>query len=259
MSDNNELTQFNELSFSTKKRNFMRRGVAWLARKAKSRRVRESFALGISIGLVILIIASLLSLFLPGKTVEWVTAIGEIAIAFVIYGEIEAGRGATFVAAVDAEKYYKDRPLMYDAYVDLPLPNEATLHERAVAFRWELTRNAELRLIQERQWTEFSRLRFLMRSSLYRQTLGEWMSQVVVKLWIMTYDYVLYRDRESPVPGWKYGVLAVKDSLDVLKADGFKPMIYRSHTEGVPAVVGSPENLEQLLAHVEELLRTRWS
>lgn len=90
---------------------------------------------------------------------EWVTAIGEMLIAGVIYWEIEGQRAATFMENVAKAKFYRDRTKLYDAYARLDGDTKA----RASAFGELLKENKELRKIAEHQWTTFTRLRYMLR------------------------------------------------------------------------------------------------
>jgi hypothetical protein len=193
-----------------------------------------------------------------GTFVEWLTAVGELAIAFVIFYEIEAERASRFMEDVKDKDFYEERADLYEAYANLALPAEATLEERAEAFRQELWKQPKLRKAQEHHWTSFTRLRFMMRYSANRRMLANWIPQVVVKFWIMTRAYILEHDNLSPAPGVKYGVLAVKESLDVLRRHGFKPIKIYSSKEGVSPVGITRADLEALVVDVDGLLENRW-
>lgn len=140
--------------------------------------------------------------------------LGELIIAAVIYIEVEADRASKFMDAVREESFYTERARLYDAYTRLAA---TSLKDRAEKFGVLLWEDEDLRRICDHQWTEISRLRYMMGGSIHRRLLAKWMPQVLVSFWVMTNRYRREHDRMRPSPIAEYGTLAVKESLRELK------------------------------------------
>jgi hypothetical protein len=73
---------------------------------------------------------------------DWITLLGDVFIAGVIYYEVEEHRASTFLADVQGAEFYKDRARVYDAYTHVP---GSSLKERGEGFRKKLWDDKELR------------------------------------------------------------------------------------------------------------------
>lgn len=127
----------------------------------------------VSLGVVALALIALVALtFLRQRPylVSWGTMLGEFAIAVVIYLEVEAERASRFMEAIKDPSFYEDRACLYDAYLRL---TQGSLRDRARAFETVLWKEEKLRRICDRQWTELSRLRYMMRRSIHRGLLAK--------------------------------------------------------------------------------------
>lgn len=156
----------------------------------------------------------------PQLVIEAITAVGELAIAGVIYYEIEAHRFASFLTDTQSADFYNRRKEIYEAYVRVLPSADASLKERADAFAALLWGDAELRSICDLQWTYIYRLRYAFRYSLLYRQVAEWFPQVLVSLWVMTNRYQRERDDIRPNDIIDYGTMAVKESLRVLEVRG---------------------------------------
>jgi hypothetical protein len=185
--------------------------------------------------------------------IELLNMLGEFAIAFVIYYEIEENRAASFLSEVQSEKFYDHRKKLYEAYVRV-LPLEASLKERAEAFAEMLWKDGELRTLCDQQWGTVYRLRYAFRWSIFhRRAVEKWFPQVLIALWVMTNRYLREREGLRPIDSiTNYGLIAVHGSLLFLKrrANGRMPPItlYGEHGERVeiPGTV-----LQQMLVDLD--------
>src|SRR5438477_6125125 len=183
---------------------------------------------------------------------DWVTLLGDLFIAGVIYYEVEEHRASTFLADVQGAEFYRDRARVYDTYAHLSASN---LKERGEAFRKERWANKSLRESCDLQWTYFNRLRYMLRHTLvHRHLLARWFPQVIVSFWVMTAVYIRERQRLRPTGITSYGVIAVTESLQELKRHGFKTLTIYSD-DGQARVEISVDELEQMLADVDAPFR----
>ena len=181
------------------------------------------------------------------RLVEWIGAIGELAIAFVIYYEIEQNRVSEFLREVQGSSTYRSRAKLYDAYASL---SELTAAARTRAFCDQIRRDPLLRANCDAQWTYFSRARFGLRWSCHRHLLAEWFPQVVVKFWVMTHLYLREREHLRAAP-MNYGVMAVKECLhELLKRRNPPPLIISSN-DGQREFEIPVSHLQQLLNDLE--------
>jgi len=120
---------------------------------------------------------------------EWVSAIGEFAIAGVIFYELEENRASTFLANVQNETFLKQRKELYEAYLDAASPG-ASLKTRAEEFAEKLKINAVLRSKCDLQWSNIDRLQYALLWSFHRNLASKWFPQALISLWVMTGLYV---------------------------------------------------------------------
>ena len=148
--------------------------------------------------------------------VETASAVGEFAIAAVIYFEIEAQRASSFLTGVQSDEFYKGRRRLYDEFVGI-VPPESSLKERSAAFGRRIWEDPELRAEVDLQWAYIYRLRYAVRWSLvHRRIVAKWFPQVLVSLWVMTNCYLREREGVRPYDISDYGIRAVKESLGVI-------------------------------------------
>jgi hypothetical protein len=157
---------------------------------------------------------------------EWMSAVGEWAIAGVIYYEIEENRISTFLAQVQSPDFYQQRSVLYEAYTGLPLPPDATIKQRAIDFDAELWKNEKLRGTLDGQWTNLVRLQYgVRRSLLHRNLIAQWFPQVMISIWAMSAIYIHSREKKrGTAPTDKYGYKAVRQSVKRMNKQGLIPI-----------------------------------
>jgi hypothetical protein len=153
--------------------------------------------------------------------IELLNMLGEFAIAFVIYYEIEENRAESFLSEVQSDKFYGQRRKLYEAYVNA-LPLEASLKDRAEAFAETLWKDGDLRTLCDQQWATVYRLRYALRRSIFhRRTVEKWFPHVLISLWVMTNRYLRERQDIRPLDLiTEHGPIVVRDSLCILKRHG---------------------------------------
>lgn len=161
-------------------------------------------------GIAIVLLSAFGSLLMEGKFVEWLTAIGELAIAFVIYYEIDANRTSAFLAEAQSADSNKKRAMLYDAYARLR--GATTLKKRAEDFQKRIWSCPELREACDLQWTYFCRLGYVD-----RRLAIKWFPQVIVAFWFMTALYNREHQNLRAAPLKDYGTKVVRASLKVMK------------------------------------------
>jgi hypothetical protein len=168
---------------------------------------------------------------------DWITAIGEWAIAGVILYEISQTRTTSFLRDTQADEFYKSRRKIYEAYVAV-LPLGASLEDRAEAFRKHLWQQPKLRAACDRQWEYLWRLRYVVRrSARWRKAVirvtdalrlakwfpsfpvvggslvAAWFPQVPISLWVMLNRYIRERQELRAEADMDYALAAVCESL----------------------------------------------
>jgi hypothetical protein len=147
---------------------------------------------------------------------NWATVfgtIGEFAIAFVIYYELEANRIATFLGNVQSAKFLKDRRKIYEMYLSNG-PSGTPLKTRAEEFMKKINEDANLRSKCDLQWSNIDRLQFaLRRSPLHWNLPAKWFPQALVSLWVMTGLYVRHLQRIRLPDAHDYAEKAVRKSI----------------------------------------------
>ena len=161
----------------------------------------------------------------------WASAIGELAIAGVIYYELEVNRAASAMANILDEPFTKDRRELYNAYVAI-MPLGASIKERAEAFQKKLHEDPGLRSMCDDQWTKIARLQYALSWSPHRNLLARWFPHVLVSLWAMTGPYVRERQKLRPSPLHKVGPAAVKASLRVILSQAHSNTVQPIHIYG---------------------------
>lgn len=221
--------------------------------KAESRKHRTSLFVRLIVAGTLLIVAVvfvglLLSWFTGDHGYGWATVITELAIACVIYYELEEERASRFLSEV-LGKPYEDREEIYHEYITA---GGQTLEERAENFRRRLWNDAKLRLKCDLQLAHFSRLHYMLRwSLLHRDLQVQWFPHVPIRLWVILSAYL---KEVAPQRGEENEFMQiVLQSLDFLEKKGLKPIkIYPA--EGQDAVEVSVNDLRQLRSEVNSLL-----
>ena len=176
-------------------------------------------------------------------------AIGEFAIAIVLYYELEENRASTFLANVQNPDFLNDRRKLYEAYVAVAQPG-TSLKARAEAFKDKIEGNIDLRSSCDLQWINIDRLQYDLRNSFFHsRLLADWFPQVLVSLWVMTGLYVRDRQVTGPVDAHQYGINAVKQSLQTLASRALK----RGGRIGPITIRGAPNSPSVEIP--EEMLR----
>jgi hypothetical protein len=179
---------------------------------------------------------------------EWVALVGDALIAAVIFYEIEEHRASTFLSDVQGAEFYKKRAQLYDKYAHV---SGATPKERAEAFRNLLWEDPELRELCDSQYTDFCRLRYMLRySPMHRSLLAKWFPQVMVSFWAITAVYQRERNRLRPTPIANYYLIAVRESLKELKKYGLSPVTIYSRDSLIRVEITGGD-LEKMLTDLD--------
>jgi hypothetical protein len=180
---------------------------------------------------------------------ELLSAVGGIAIAVVLYYELEENRASTFLENVQNPDFVKARRNLYEAYVAVAQPG-TSLKARAEAFKNKIEGDVDLRSSCDFQWINIDRLQYDLRNSLFHsRLLADWFPQVLVSLWVMTGLYVRDRLVTGPVDAHQYGVNAVKQSLRTMASRALK----RGGRIGPITIRGAPNS--PVVEIPEEMLR----
>ncbi len=168
-----------------------------------------------------LLILVLLSLFCPPLLAAF-SLVAEVAVALVIYYEVEEQRATSFLEQARG-KAYEERGEIYDHFLEMP---SGSLRERAEAFCKYLWENEPLRKKCDYQLLHFTHLKFILRRSILHSTLlEEVFPQVPVCLWAMLSAYI--KDIESrrfrPAKEIMAAVVASIDSMEQSKK-GLQPI-----------------------------------
>ncbi len=180
----------------------------------------------------------------------WAGVVAELAIACVIYYELEEERASRFLSEV-LGKPYEDREDIYHEYITA---GGQTLEEKAENFRKKLWNNGKLRQKCDLQLAHFSRLHYMLRwSILHRNLLVQWFPHVPIRLWVMLSAYI---KEVSPHRGEENEFMQiVLQSLGFMEKKGLKPIrIYPR--EGREPVEISVDHLRTLRSEVNSLLQT---
>src|SRR5438093_517702 len=141
--------------------------------------------------------------------IESGTLVAELAIAVVIYYEIEENRASAFLQESYGDTY-KKRSEIYNKFVDAV---GETLEEKTKRFM-ELLRSDHALLDDcNMELLQFARYHHMLRRSFFhRNLMSEWFPQVLVKLWVILGQYT---EQMQPNPsGWREGLMrAVLRSL----------------------------------------------
>jgi hypothetical protein len=168
-------------------------------------------------------------LVMEGEFVLWLTAFGELAIAFVIYYEIHTNRTAAFLAEAQSEDSSKKRALLYDTYARLP--DAPTLKKRAEEFTKRIWSCTQLREACDLQWTYFCRLGYIDRHLAIK-----WFPQVIVAFWFMTAIYNRDHQKLRAASVKDSGTKLVRASLRVMKRRN-KPLTIYSNDRTALVVI----------------------